>query len=182
MNQEFRPAEIETPELPAVSEQELQFAMETLKGEQRLLSGSIAGLIASLLGAGVWAATTVLTESEIGIIAIGVGFLVGITVRHAGKGIDPVFGLVAALQTLFGCAAAKVLTVSYFVAQSEGVPVVDVLTQLDVETMVSMLVATFQLTDLPFYAVAAYVAYRYSFRELTADDINRALGKAFSTT
>ncbi len=188
MNEELRPQEsqesqeAQEPQEAAaaeVSPQELALAMQALKAEQRLVPGSIAGLIASLLGAGVWAAVTVLTEYQIGWMAVGIGFLVGLTIRHTGHGIDPVFGIVAALQSLFGCAVGNILTISYFVARSEGLPFVDVLLELDTEVMVSMLVATFEVMDLLFYGLAAYFGYRYAFREVTPDDVKRALGKAF---
>jgi hypothetical protein len=41
-----------------------------------------------------------------------------------------------------------------------------------------MLSATFAPIDLLFYALAGYFGYKYAFRQITEQDLNRALGKA----
>ena len=46
----------------------------------------IGGVVAALVGAALWAVITVTTGYQIGFMAIGVGFLVGLTVGHVGKG------------------------------------------------------------------------------------------------
>jgi ABC-type lipoprotein release transport system permease subunit len=95
-----------------------------------------------------------------------------------GKGVDQVFGITGAVMALIGCALGNVFTVAYFIAMQTGAPLAEVLTQLDVDLLLEMLISTFQVTDLLFYGMAVYFGYRYAFRELTMDDFNRALGRA----
>ncbi|MEJ2510629.1 MAG: hypothetical protein P8Y72_03430 [Anaerolineales bacterium] len=76
-----------------ISEDVLRARVEDLKLQQNLGLGIIGGAIGGLLGAVVWAAVTYLTEYQIGWLALGVGYLVGIGVRLLGKGIDKVFGI-----------------------------------------------------------------------------------------
>ncbi|MCZ6827293.1 MAG: hypothetical protein O7D88_07320, partial [Gammaproteobacteria bacterium] len=95
MDEENMP-EPQTVEEPAISDHQMQMALETLRSEQSLLVGTLAGFVASLAGAGVWAAVTVLTEYQIGWMAVGIGVLVGFSMRFAGKGIDQTFGIAGA--------------------------------------------------------------------------------------
>ena len=162
----------------ALTEDEAQRAMEFFRQEQNLMMGTIYGLIAALAGAAVWAGVTIATEYQIGWMAVGIGFLVGIAVRAGGKGIDQVFGIVGAVLSLVGCVLGNLFTVAWFVSQEFGVPINEVLSGLDLETAIELMSATFQVMDLLFYGLAVYFGYRYAFRQLSVDDFNRALGRA----
>lgn len=162
----------------ALTEDEAQRAMEFFREEQNLTMAVVYGLIAALLGAAVWAGVTIATEYQIGWMAVGIGFLVGIAVRAGGKGIDPIYGIVGAVLSLVGCTLGNLFTVAWFVAQQYGVPISDVLAGLDFNSAIELMSATFQIMDLLFYGLAIYFGYRYAFRELTPDEFNRALGRA----
>ena len=68
-----------SPEEPVINEQQAAMLMQTFAEEQNLLMGTVGGLLAALLGAGIWAGVTVATEYQIGWMAVGIGFLVGLT-------------------------------------------------------------------------------------------------------
>ena len=162
----------------ALTEEEAHRAMEFFREEQNLVMGFLYGLFAAVAGAAIWAGATIATGYQIGWLAVGIGFLVGIAVRAGGKGIDQVYGAVGAALSLFGCALGNLITVAWFVSQEYGVPLEEVLSGIDPEMAIEMMSSTFQLMDLLFYGLAVYFGYRYSFRELTPDDFNRALGRA----
>lgn len=179
-----QPAEKE-PQLDEAEQQEFQIteqeairAMEVFREEQNLLVGSLAGLVAAVVGAAVWAGVTVVTEYQIGWMAVGVGFLVGIAMRVTGKGIDQIFGVVGAAMSLVGCALGNLFTISYFMADSVGMAMMDILNQMTIADVFGLLKETFQVMDILFYGLALYFGYRYAFRQLTMDDFNRALGRA----
>ena len=123
----------------------------------------LGGVVAALIGAALWAVITVTTGYQIGFMAIGVGLLVGFTVRHLGKGTTPVFGAVGALLALGGCVVGNVLAITGFIAQDEGQPFLSVLSQLNVAAVPAMLMATFSAIDVVFYAIAVYEGYKLSF-------------------
>jgi hypothetical protein len=75
----------------------LQVALEKFRSEQDFLGGVGAGLAAAIAGAIIWAVISAVTEYQIGWMAVGVGFLVGMTVRVVGKGIEKHFGIAGAL-------------------------------------------------------------------------------------
>lgn len=168
----------EAPE-SVLTEQQAAMLMQTLREEQNLLMGSLSGLLAAIVGAGVWAAVTVATEFQIGWMAVGIGFLVGYAMRLAGKGIAPVFGAVSAVLSLLGCALGNLLTITWFIASAEGMPFMAVVTQLDLAIIVEILTSTFDAMDILFYGFAAYFGYKTAFRQVTQADLDRALGKGF---
>ncbi len=176
MNEENGPA-TQTIEEPAISDHQMQMAMETLRSEQNLLVGTLAGFVASLTGAGVWALVTVVTEYQIGWMAVGIGVLVGFSIRLAGKGIDQTFGIAGAALALIGCVVGNVLTMTYFIAANEGMSFMDILVQLDIAITYELLASTFEIIDVLFYGMAVYFGYKYAFRQVSEDDFNRALGK-----
>lgn len=161
-----------------ISEEEAARAMEVFRQEQNIVMGAIYGFIAALVGAGVWAGVTIATGYQIGWIAVGVGFLVGIAVRAGGKGLDATYGVVGAVMALIGCALGNLFTIAWFVSGEFDTSVVDIMNQLNVEMVVELMKATFTPMDLLFYGLALYFGFRYSIRELTMDDFNRALGRA----
>jgi len=179
MNDELKP-DSSAPEdqETVVSEHEAQVALEALRSEQNLVNGTLAGLAASLAGAGIWAAVTIVTEYQIGWIAIGIGFVVGYAVRLAGKGLDQTFGIVGGALALVGCALGNVIIITYYVALSENSAFMDIFTQLDLAITFDMLTSTFEIMDVVFYGIAIYFGYKYSFREVTQEEFNRALGKS----
>lgn len=161
----------------ALTEEEAQRAMELFRQEQNQLVGTMAGFLAAVVGAAAWAAVTVVTEYQIGWMAVGIGFLVGLAVRAGGKGIDQIFGVIGATMSLVGCLLGNVFTIAYFISVDTGMSVIDVLAQMDVAIVIELMMETFQVMDILFYALAVYFGYRYAFRQLTMDDFNRALGR-----
>ena len=158
-------------EQPEVSDPALQFAVEKLRSEQNLPAGVVAGLIAALLSAGIWALITALIGYQIGFMAIGVGFVVGYTVRIVGKGIDPIFGIVGALLSLIGCAIGNLLTMTYFIAVQESIAYLELLADMNVDLAIEIMVVTFDPMDILVYGIAVYFGYRYAFRQVTEADL-----------
>ena len=168
-----------SPEEPVLNEQQAAMLMQIFAEEQNLLVGSVGGLLAALLGAAIWAAVTVATEYQIGWMAVGIGFLVGLTMRYVGKGIAPLFGSVSAVLSLVGCLVGNILTYTWFIADMEGLSFMEVASQLNVAMIIGLLTSTFAAVDLLFYGLAAYFGYKYAFRQVTQADIDRVMGKGF---
>lgn len=152
---------------------QIALAMQQLRTEQNLPLGAVGGLMGALVGAGLWAAITVFTEFQIGWMAVGVGFLVGIAVRTLGKGVDRVFGFVGAGIALFGCLLGNLLATCGFIAQQQDMPFFEVLTRLNPEIIVDLMVATFSPMDLVFYGFAVYEGYKLSIRQVGPQEIAR---------
>ncbi len=161
--QEEKPVEID--------EMKLNQLMEQRKDEQNLGAGVVAGIVAAALGAAIWAGVTVVTERQLGLMAIGIGFLVGFAVRHFGKGMDSVFGVLGGALAIIGCLAGNLLTSCVFIAQAEKMEVLEVLSQISPEVALELMQLTFSPIDLLFYGIAVYSGYKLAFRPLTEEEL-----------
>ena len=88
----------------------------------------IAGIVSALVGAVIWAVVTVATGYQIGWMAVGVGFLVGIAVMVAGQGEGGLFGTIGAVCALLGCVLGNLFTGIGMVANAEGLGYIETLT------------------------------------------------------
>ena len=156
---------------PVIDEAKSQMLLQQLRDNQNLSMGMVGGFGAAVVGAVVWALTTALTQYQIGFMAIGVGFLVGFAVRRMGQGVDQVFGYFGAGLSLFGCVLGNLLTTCIITSQQEGIALSQVLASLNPAVAVEIMKYTFSPIDLLFYGLAAYYGYKFSFRQLTQDEL-----------
>lgn len=91
----------------------------------------VGGAVAALLGAGAWALILKFTEYELGIVAWGVGALVGLVMSHMTQARSPTLGVYAAILAALGLATGKVaiLTIASPEIAQEMVADPDALTQ-----------------------------------------------------
>jgi hypothetical protein len=136
---------------------------------QSLPRALLAGLAAAAAGAGLWALVTVLTGYQIGWMAIGVGFLVGLAVRLAGKGTTSTFQVLAAALALGGCLVGNLLTICIVGADKLGVPLTQMILGLTPDFVVDTMSAMFSPIDLLFYGLAVYAGYKYSVAGIEAE-------------
>ena len=126
----------------------------------RLPLAAVAGLIAALVGAVLWAVLVATTHYKIGYAAVGVGYLVGLTIRGVGKGRNPAFGYVGAVLALLGCVVGDVLSDCAAIAEQAGQPVLTVLGHLTPTLAVELLKGGFSPLDALFYFIALMAGYR----------------------
>jgi len=85
--------------LSKLSEKDLQ----KFKLEQNYNSALITGIASGLVGAILWAFITVITNYQIGYMAIAIGFMIGLTMRYFGKGVDQIFGITGGIIAIISC-------------------------------------------------------------------------------
>ncbi len=153
-------------------EQHVQEVIENFMSQQNFPLAIIAGIVASIIAAGIWAAITVASQYQIGWLAVGVGFLVGFAVRVAGRGLTTKFGIAGAGLALFGCVLGNFLSIIGFISTQQEIGYFDLLARIDYSLVPDIMVATFQPMDLLFYGIAVYEGYKFSFRRLSAEDFN----------
>ena len=72
------------------------------------LRGVVGAVIGGIIGMVIWAGLIVLTETEIGWVAWGVGLLTGYSARLIGRGYSHEMGLAAALAALVAILAGRI--------------------------------------------------------------------------
>ncbi|AZQ65392.1 hypothetical protein EI427_24585 [Flammeovirga pectinis] len=169
-NQLLEDANLEQNQKKAAEEKFLHF-MEQIKLDQNLPMAFIGGLIAAVIGGIAWAAITVATDYQIGYMAVAVGLLVGYTTRLFGKGVDQIFGIVGAAMALLGCVLGNFMTIIWLVANEQGMTIVETLTLIDFTLIPEIMTSTFNPMDIIFYGIALYEGYKFSFRQISEDEI-----------
>lgn len=172
------------PEVPDPVEQQLQTVeayemaemlnaetLEKLRAEQNFGLGIIGASVAGLIGAALWGLITVTTEYQIGFMAIGIGFIVGIGMRQMGKGVDKQFGIAGAIIALISVVLGNVLSVIGFIAIELDMSFFETLFGIDYAYLPEVMIDTFSPIDILFYAFAVIEGYKFSFRQLSAEDV-----------
>ena len=151
----------------------LQALQQQVLAQQNLACGAAGGAAAALIGAGIWAWITVLARYQIGWMAVGVGLLVGYSVRTFGKGRTESFGVVGAALALLGCLLGNLLSDCGFIALHKALPILQVFANVfqHPDLAASLLIKTFKPVDLLFYGLAVFEGYRFAFRRLTAKEL-----------
>ena len=155
----------------AIDEGKLLQYQEKLKMDQNLPMALVGGVAAAVAGGIVWAVVTVTTGYQIGYMAVGVGFLVGYSVRHLGKGIDKIFGIIGAALALLGCLLGNFFSLVGFSSKQENIGVLDILTSIDYSIVPGVMIDAFSPMDILFYGIAVYEGYKFSFRQFTQQDL-----------
>ena len=150
---------------------------EMLRLEQNLPLALLGGAAAAFVGALFWAIITVSTNLQIGYMAIALGFLVGYTVRYTGKGMDTSFGVLGAILAFAGCLMGNLFTLVGFIANDEGLGDMQVFLGIDYSLVPQAMIATFSPVDLLFYALAIYEGYRFSFRQISPEELIARAGR-----
>jgi hypothetical protein len=147
-------------------------AIDQLDTESNLIMGLIGGGVAMLVSAIIWGAVTYFTEYQIGWMAIGVGFLVGIAVKFFGKGRTAIYGISSAVLALIGCALGNLLFYSGVIAREEGAPFLEVFIFFltSPAATLELFSLAFEFMDVLFYGIAAWVGFS------TALDMKRTRG------
>ncbi len=176
-------APIETPTEPEATTPSIDPAKAAamyaqLVQRQNFPLGVIGGLIAAIAGGVIWASVTVATQYQIGWMAVGIGFLVGISVRYLGKGLTKPFGIAGGALALFGCLLGNFLTICGVVAIDAGQPLVDVTLTIASQPLAAfeLMRASFSPIDLLFYGIAVYEGYKFSFREIQDHELEAMVG------
>ena len=122
----------------------------------------IAGAVAAVIGAIIWAVITRLTGYQIGFMAIGIGILVGVTVRVASDQGGMEMGLLGGVLSLFGVVLGNLMAACAFIAKSNSLPFMQVLMDVfsDPTTVGRVMRGWFSIIDLLFYGIAIYTGFK----------------------
>lgn len=145
--------------------------IQRLRREQNFPLAIFGGLLATLTGAVIWGGITAITQYQIGWMAIGVGVLVGFTVRFLGKGIEPIYGIAGGLLSLLGCFLGNYFAILMMVASAENISFLGLLSSIPLITIGKVMTESFHMMDVLFYGLAVFTGYSYAFREVTSADL-----------
>jgi len=143
-------------------EEQVLVGNDTAQENVALVAG--AGFIAMLVGAALWALVTILTQMELGLMAIVVGFVVGLGIQKVRKRPNRNFGILGAVLALIGCLLGNALSFVAFAAQQSGGSFADVLMTVSPAGLLSVMTRNFEAMDLLFYGIAVYEGFKFGSR------------------
>jgi hypothetical protein len=145
-----------------------QFAADTvvdkLQGGDNYFLGLVAGLVAAAIGAGAWMGITLATDSHLGLVAIGVGALVGFAVRIGGRGRTMAFGIMGAVLTALSCLTGEALT-AIQMTSSSGHDFLATLQTTDIAALVQTIVEKTDAMSWLIYGIGIYEGFKFSIRK-----------------
>ncbi|QWX84648.1 hypothetical protein H0I23_03100 [Cellulophaga sp. HaHaR_3_176] len=147
--------------------------VENLRKEQNFPAAIISGAIVGFICAIIWAAVSISTGYQIGWLAVAIGFAVGFSMGILGKGVDPKFGYAGGLIALLSCVLGNFFTVLGMIANYEGLGYFETLLMFNYGETFSIMAEAFSPMDILFYGIAIFEGYKYSFRKVTDEDIQR---------
>ena len=150
-----------------ISENETPFSPPELENTEQSISMAVfAGLISSIVAAALWALITYATGYQIGLVAVGVGFVVGFAVNLLGKGNSITFGVIGGSFALFGCVLGNFLTAVIAASMQDQVPILEIVAAVVTtpSVVIEVLKETFSPMDLLFYGIAVYEAFKFSMK------------------
>ncbi|HST86635.1 MAG TPA: hypothetical protein VLL08_33160 [Kineosporiaceae bacterium] len=130
-----------------------------------LLRSTAAGAGAALAGAVLWMIFVQVTGYEVGIVAVGIGFLVG-QAMAATAGTSTRLPPIGAVLSLIGCLLGQVLTDAHLLAEAVGVGTGRALQEMVTNPAFGWDVFTtgFSPIDLLFWVIAGYEGYKLTAR------------------
>lgn len=144
--------------------QSLNFPEEENGEKASLLMGAIAGFLTAIICGVLWAVVTNVTHYKIGLVAVGIGLLVGFAVRYAGRGHSLVYGVVGAVLALMGCLLGNFLAVLLILSADQSIPLMELIKYFlsYPADILSLMQVAFEPIDLLFYGIALYEGFRFS--------------------
>jgi hypothetical protein len=141
--------------------------VETVGGEPRfnIIGALLGGAVGALVAAGLWGAIVAITGWQVGLLAIGVGIIVGIAVRVGGRGVNLLHGVIAAIFALGGTVLGNLFAVASDVMRIRGISLAEVFSPSELSFVTTIFTRNFEMIDLLFYGLAIYTAFSAASRE-----------------
>src|SRR5688572_10567738 len=118
---------------------------EQLRQQQDLPKAIAAGVFVAILCSVIWAAIALWTTLISSGLAILLGAAVGLSMRHAGKGIDTSFAISGAVISLLGCLLGNFLAIIGFIASDNELGYFETLIGFDYSYLPDVMIETFAI-------------------------------------
>lgn len=134
--------------------------MEFQETNGNTFKGIIGATIGALLGMGVWVAVAVLTEHNIGYIAVLSGFLTGFLAKFFAKKSNMIIAIYAVIASVVSIFLGNALTIVYYLAEFESISFMEVLKLIDLKVLIEVIFSDFNFKDVIFLLISAAAAFQ----------------------
>ena len=154
---------------PEQKEQNYERA-KVLLSEQNYQAALISGLIATILGAGIYAVTAVAAGYLVSYLAIALGAFVGFTIQFLGRGIESRYAVLASILAVVGCVLGNFFVRLILSGRVYGESASDIASQITFQSLVDFTVSSFRPLSILFWLLAVAAASYFAKRRLSRED------------
>lgn len=129
-----------------------------------ILLGIIGGFVASIIAALLWGGLASIIRTEIGYMALGVGFLVGLGVKVLGRSSNLIFALIGALFSIIGCILGSILGILFLVSIESEMEIFEILKVLGISAIIDSYKESFSFMDIIFIILALLIGASTSLK------------------
>ncbi len=115
----------------------------------------------------IWVLVVWATKYKIGYLAVGVGFLVGFSIRYFGKNVEAKYAYLGGALAVIACMLGNVFAQCALAAEHEHVPFLGICSHLTPSIALDIIKEGFVGMDLLFYGLAIWAGYQYAFRKVS---------------
>ena len=123
--------------------------------------GLLAAIVAAVVGGIIWAVITVTSDYRIGVVAVGIGVLVGLAIDRFGGG-DRRLPIAGAVIALLGCLLGDLIADAHIIGKQAQIGTFAMFGHPHLLWLYYK--HAFRAFDAVFYAIAAYEAYQFARR------------------
>jgi hypothetical protein len=134
-----------------------------LINRQNLLLGIITSLIISVLSLIIWTLIIKFSGYKVGWMALVASFGIAFTFKHFGKGITPVFGIVAGAIAFFTWIIGNFLTATLIFSKIKNISFFNLISKMDINSFFTFLGAIIGPVDFIIGMAAIFTAYYFGY-------------------
>lgn len=134
--------------------------MEIQETSGNTFKGIIGATIGALVGMGVWVAVAVLTEHNIGYIAVLSGFLTGFLAKFFAKKSNMIIAIYAVIASVISILLGEALTIVYFLGKFEGLGFMEAMKLVDYSVLLEVVFSEMNFKDVIFLLISAAAAFQ----------------------
>ncbi len=142
-----------------------------LLGEQKFSIAVIAGVVAMILGAAIYAVVALALAGEsVSVVAVVVGLFIGYAMQFLGRGVSAKFAITAAVLALCGCVLAKLFTIALYTLKVQQFSPAMLFRGEQIAEMWRWSISGLDFLDFVFWVTSIGTAAFLAKRRLTRDE------------
>jgi hypothetical protein len=141
-------------------------------GKAKFGLSSIIAPITSLLAASIWAFISYVGNAQIGYVAVGIGIIVGGTIKILCNPVGKSFAITAMIYSFIGVLLGNLWTIGLFATEGTGLSFFQLINGMDYGEAFKYHIENFDGYDIAFYGLSVGAAFRLSYVRLTYDELD----------
>lgn len=137
--------------------------IESLNSNSSNVKSILLGLLMGIIGAVLWGIIVKISGYSLGIVAIGVGYMVSQGFIWGGRSTKMSMGIAAGVIALLSIFLGNIITVLMFLGEYWGLTFADTVANVYLHKLPELVISNMEAMDIVFYFIAISTAFRRSY-------------------